>query len=277
MQEPTTLNNGRTINYGRGLFLASYRGAKEIWHTGSADGYKTFLGRYPEHGLSIAIMCNSGVGTDRIEFAHKIFDLFLPSVTEPDFDPAPAPVKDIDPNKLAGLFFNETTGEPLRIAVQKGRLRVAEGPGLEQIANDRFKRRGAMPGFMSQDEFEIHYLNNDQFELKSMEGTITKYRRAKPFSTKGDELKAFTGRYESEELKSVMVITEGKDGLELQFEHLKDRKLPLNAVDPDVFQVSRITIKFMRDKAGKIRGLSFSNPVARKMQFIRLTDVGSGR
>src|SRR5687767_9605988 len=48
MQEPTTLNNGRKINYGRGLFLESYRGAKEIWHTGSADGYKTFLGRYPE-------------------------------------------------------------------------------------------------------------------------------------------------------------------------------------------------------------------------------------
>lgn len=277
IQEPTTLNNGRKLDYGRGLFLESYRGTKEIWHGGSADGYKTWLGRYPEHGLSIAIMCNSGDGTDRIAFAHKIFELFLPSVTEPEFDPAPAPVKDIDPNKLAGLFFNETTGEPLRIAVQKGRLRVAEGPGMDQITNDRFKRRGALVGFMSQDQFEIHYLSNDQFELKSMEGKITKYRRAKPFSPKGDELKAFTGRYESDELKSVIHITEGKNGLEFKFEHRGEGNIPLNPVDPDVFQVSRVTINFIRDKAGKITGFTFSNPVARKMQFTRSTDVAGRR
>ncbi|RYG47523.1 MAG: class A beta-lactamase-related serine hydrolase, partial [Chitinophagaceae bacterium] len=213
MQEPTTLNSGRKIDYGRGLFLESYRGTKEIWHSGSADGYKTWLGRYPEHGLSIAIMCNSGDGTDRISFAHKIFDLFLPSVTTPDFDPAPAPVKDIDPNKLAGLFFNETTGESIRIAVQRDRLRIAEGPGLDQLSIDRFKRRGAMPGFMSQDEFEIHYLSDDRFELKSMEGGTTMYRRAKPFSPAGNELKAFTGRFDSDELKTAIYISEEKNGL----------------------------------------------------------------
>jgi CubicO group peptidase (beta-lactamase class C family) len=277
MHEPATLNNGRKVDYGRGLFLESYRGAKEIWHSGSADGYKTWLGRYPGHGLSIAIMCNSGDGTDRIAFAHKIFDQFLPSVTEPDFDPAPAPVKDIDPNKLAGLFFNETTGEPLRIAMQNGRLRVAEGPGLEQISNDRFKRRGAMPGFMSQDQFEIHYLSNDQFELKSMEGAITKYRRAKPFSPKGDALKAFTGQYESEELRSVIHMTEGKNGLAFKFEHRGDQNIPLNPVDPDVFQVSRVTIHFIRDKTGKLTGFTFSNPLAHKMLFTRSTKEAGGR
>jgi CubicO group peptidase (beta-lactamase class C family) len=273
MHEPTTLNSGRKVDYGRGLFLESYRGTKEIWHTGSADGYKTWLGRYPEQGLSIAIMCNSGDGTDRTAFAHKIFDLFLPSVTEKDFDPAPAPVKDIDPGKLAGLFFEETTGEPLRIAVQNGRLRVAEGPGLEQISNDRFKRRGAHPNFMSQDLFEIHYLSNDQFELKSMEGKITKYRRAKPFSPKGDELKPFTGRYESEELKSVILMVEGKNGIEMKFEHRPNQSIPLNPVDTDVFQVSRIYIYFIRDKAGKITSLLFTNPINRKMLFTRSSNV----
>jgi Beta-lactamase class C and other penicillin binding proteins len=269
MQERTTLNNGRKIDYGRGLFVDSYRGTPQIWHTGSADGYKTFLGRYPEHGLSIAIMCNSGDGTDRLDFAHKIFTLLLPSVTAQEFDPAPPPVKDIDPNKLAGLFFSETTGEPLRIAVQKGRLRVAEGPGLEQLSNNRFKRRGALPGFMSQDAFEIHYLSNDEFELKSMEGTITKYRRAQPFSPKGDALIAFTGRFESEELRSAINITEGKNGIEIQFEHMKDRRLPLTPVDTDVFQVSRIYIRFMRDTNGRVTGFQFSNPVARNIMFTR--------
>jgi CubicO group peptidase (beta-lactamase class C family) len=267
LQEPATLNNGRKLTYGHGLFLESYRGAKEIWHSGSAAGYKTWLGRYPEHGLSIAIMCNSGDGTDRIDFAHKIFELYLPEITTPDFDPAPAPVKDIDPNKLAGLFFNETTGEALRIAVQNGRLRVAEGPGLDQITNDRFKRRGSNVNFMANDEFEIHYLSNDQFEYKSMEGKITKYRRAKTFTPKEDELKAFVGRYESDELKSAIIISREKNGLELLFEHMGDRKLPLNAVDPGVFQVSRVYIKFLRDKQGKVTAMNFTNPFARNMDF----------
>ncbi len=81
VQEPTILNNGRKLNYARGLMLDTYRGTKELWHSGSAEGYKSWLGRYPELGLSIAIMCNSGDGTDRISFAHRIFDVFAPAGT----------------------------------------------------------------------------------------------------------------------------------------------------------------------------------------------------
>jgi hypothetical protein len=273
MQEPTILNNGRKLNYSHGLFLETYRGTKEIWHSGSADGYKAWLGRYPEHGLSIAIMCNSGDGTDRIEFAHRIFKLYLPGIATPEFDPAPAPVQGVDPNPLAGLFFNESTGEPLRIAVQNGRLRIAEGPGLDQVSNDRFKRRGAMPNFMSQDEFEIHYVSNDQIEYKSMEGKITKYRRAKGFAPKDEALKAFAGRYESKELASYINISVGKNGLEFGFEHRAEQNIPLNPVDPDVFQVSRVTMRFIRDKAGKVTGFTFSNPLAQNMKFERMTEM----
>jgi len=273
IQEPTILNNGRKLTYGRGLFLDSYRGTKQIWHGGSADGYKTWLGRYPEHGLSIAIMCNSGDGTDRMDFAHKIFDLYLPAVTQPDFDPAPAPVKEVDPEKLAGLFFNETTGEPLRLAAQRGRLRIAEGPGLDQVSNDRFKRRGSLVSFMANDVFEIHYLSNDQFEWKSMEGKITKYRRAKGFTPKETELKAFEGRYESEELRSVLLVEAGKNGLEFRFLHMANRKVPLTPVDPDVFQVSRVTISFLRGKQGKVEGLIFTNPAVRNIKFTKVNDA----
>lgn len=51
LHEPATLNNGRKIDYARGLVLDTYRGAQEIWHSGGSAGYGTWLGRYPEHGL----------------------------------------------------------------------------------------------------------------------------------------------------------------------------------------------------------------------------------
>jgi hypothetical protein len=122
---------------------------------------------------------------------------------------------------------------------------------------------------MANDEFEIHYLSNDRFELKSMEGKITTYRRAKGFAPKEAELKAYEGRYESPELRSVLLVSTGKNGLEFRFEHMGDRKVPLTPVDPDVFQVSRVTINFLRNKQGKVEGLDFTNPFARNMRFAK--------
>src|SRR5437868_3576442 len=47
IQEPATLSNGRKLSYARGLFLDP-RPPRVIWHSGSAEGYKSFLARFPE-------------------------------------------------------------------------------------------------------------------------------------------------------------------------------------------------------------------------------------
>lgn len=275
MQEQTVLNNGRKLNYGRGLILDTYRGTKEIWHSGSADGYKSFLGRYPEYGISIAIMCNSGDGTDRIQFAHRIFHLLTPDFAGKEFDPAPPPLEGVDPNTLAGLYFNDA-GQALRLAAQNGRLRVAEGPGLKQISKDRYQRWGASVFFMSQDEFEIQFLSTDELELKSMEGKITKYRRAKTYTPSETDLKAFAGNYESDELGSLMHIIPSKTALEGRLEHV-GKNMPLTPVAPDIFQVSRVFVRFIRDKAGKVVGFELTNPLIRNVKYSRVNDVAGRR
>jgi len=44
LQEPATLLHGRTLTgAGRGLFADTYRGAREIWYSGSAAAYKPGL------------------------------------------------------------------------------------------------------------------------------------------------------------------------------------------------------------------------------------------
>jgi CubicO group peptidase (beta-lactamase class C family) len=79
LQEPARLNNGRTLGYARGLFLDTNRGGRVVWHTGSAAGYKSLLSRFPEQGLSVAVLCNAGEMADRTMFARRIFDLFVPA------------------------------------------------------------------------------------------------------------------------------------------------------------------------------------------------------
>ncbi|HEX5735059.1 MAG TPA: serine hydrolase [Blastocatellia bacterium] len=279
LHEPAKLNNGRKVGYSRGLFFETYRGAREVWHTGSADAYKSWLSRYPEHGLSIAIMCNSGDDTDRVASARRIFDLYvpaagaqgsgntLPPIAAEGVDPA-----GLDLNSRAGLYFTEAAGEPLRLAVDRGRLRVAGGPALVAQSKDRFRRWGASVQFMSQDEFEVNFLSPDEFELKSMEGKTTRYRRAKPYTPAADDLKAFAGRYESTEIGTVLQIEPKGEGLLMRLEHTPARSLELKPVERDTFQISRMTVRFIRDKAGKVVALDYSNPIVRNIKFTRLSD-----
>jgi Domain of unknown function (DUF3471) len=177
-------------------------------------------------------------------------------------------VAGLDLNSRAGLFFSEGTGEPLRLVVDRGRLRVANRPALVATARDRFTRWGADLDFMS-DEFEVQFLSQSQFELKSMEGKTIRYRRAQPYAPTADDLKAFEGQYESTEIGAVFQIEPKGDGLLVHLEHTPSRRLELKPVNRDTFQISRVTVRFHRDKSGKVVALDYSNSLIRNVKFTR--------
>ena len=78
LQEPARLNNGRVLGYGRGLFLDTNESGTVQWHSGGSAGYGTFLARFPEHGLSVATMCNAGDLATGGAYVRRIFGLFVP-------------------------------------------------------------------------------------------------------------------------------------------------------------------------------------------------------
>jgi hypothetical protein len=172
----------------------------------------------------------------------------------------------------AGLFFNQSTGEPLRLAANNGRLGIAGGPTLVTVTRDRFRNPRGSLSFMSQDEFELHFQSDDQFELKSMEGQTTRYRRAQPYAPTADDLKAFAGRYESDELRAVIELALGTAGLTGRLNDVPAPGFPFRPVGRDTFQFGRITMRFLRDNAGKVVALDFSNPVLRSIRFTRVSD-----
>ncbi|MBA3949763.1 MAG: serine hydrolase, partial [Acidobacteria bacterium] len=88
LQEPARLSNGRKLGYARGLHLDINRAGNVIWHTGGSAGYRSVLARFPESGLSVAIMCNSGEGADsRTAFVRRIFDIFVPASATVNAEP----------------------------------------------------------------------------------------------------------------------------------------------------------------------------------------------
>jgi len=216
--------------------------------------------------------------------AHRIIDLFVPATGAQGAENNPPPiaadgvdVAGLALNSKAGLYFSAVPSEPLRLVVDRGRLRVAGGPALVAQSKDVFRRWGAAVEFMSQDEFEVNFLSPDEFELKSMEGKPTRYRRAQPYAPTADDLKAFAGRYESTEIGTVFQIEPKGDGLQVRLEHTPSRSLELKPVARDTFQLSRMTVRFQRDKDGKVVALDYSNLLIRNIKFTRLSDPTSRR
>ena len=273
LQEPARLNNGRKLTYARGLNVNTYSVGTLVSHSGGAAGYSAWLGRLPVQGLSIAVLCNADVAS-ATALAHRVADQFLPAAGAETAEPAAVAegVTGLDLSGKAGLFFSEGAGEPLRLIVNDGRLGIVGGPVLVPVTTDRFRNPRGDLFFLSQDEFELRFLSQDRFELKSMEGKTTRYRRARPYSPTTADLRAFAGRYESDEIGSVLQIVPGNDGLVMRLELSPDRALGFRPVDPDVFQAGGMMVRFHRDKAGQVIAFDYSNPVVRSIKFTRVSD-----
>ncbi len=55
---PVRLNDGATYPYGFGWSIFNQRGHLRISHTGSWQGFKTVIARYPESGLTVIVLAN---------------------------------------------------------------------------------------------------------------------------------------------------------------------------------------------------------------------------
>jgi len=80
MQQPGRLNSGATVDYGFGLGLDTYRGLKNVYHTGSWAG-DCAMTWFPERRLGVAVFANAP-GTNPERIAYDIANIYLDH-TEP--------------------------------------------------------------------------------------------------------------------------------------------------------------------------------------------------
>jgi hypothetical protein len=276
LHEPARLNNGRKLDYGRGIILNTNYAGPFFMHGGGAAAYRSILARFPSRGMSIAVLCNAGEASDdRDAFAARIFDMYnAPGGIRPATAPIPAtengtPIEGLDIASKAGLFFNEQTGRPLRLGAANGRLVVAGGGPLIAVTKDRFRIARPTTDLMSGDAFELRFLSADELEYRSMEGQTTRYRRGQPGSMTAVDLQAYAGHYTSLELRAFFDVTPSGKGLMIRLNDPPDPGLEFTPVDRDTFQRGMITIRFVRDQAGAITGVDMNNPVLRRVTFAR--------
>ena len=271
LHEPARLRNGRTLRYTRGLMIDATPDGTVISHSGGAAGFSTWMGRVPEHNLAVVVACNFDP-VSATELGGELAELYLPPVDPKNKRPELVAAEGVDVTGRAGLFFDETTGEPLRLVVSRGRLQVAGGPPLVAIAADRFRNPRGHLFFRSQDEFEMRWTSADRFEIKSMEGELSRFRRAQPWKPSAADLQAFSRRYRSDDLAASFELIPANGGLTLRSEDAPEKSVELEPVDRDTFMRSMMVVRFTRDDEGKVTGFVYGNPVAKNLPFTRVGD-----
>lgn len=273
LQEPAMLRNGRRLTYARGLIVNAENGHRMVSHSGAAAGYSTWLGRFPEHGLSVVVLGNFEP-LSATSLAHRVAALFLPpaatqSAAEPDA------TVDLEAASRAGLYFDEKTQEPLRLMARNGGLSIAAGPPLLAVGEGTYRPERPMLFFRSEDAFVLTFRSTDSFELKSMEGEVARFRRAMAPETTAAGLEPLGGRYACEDLGVVWEVVPGAKGLMLRFEHAPAKKLQVEPVAADTFMMQMMMVRFRRDANGAVLGFDYSNPGVRRLPFTRIGDLES--
>lgn len=138
MQEPGRLAGGRAGPYALGLEVGTRNGTRAVSHAGATGGYHSFLGRYPEHGLSVALLCNAGsINTE--ETGPRLADLFLPAPP-----PAAAPARAAAALSAAqaaaplGLYRNARTAMPAMVEARPGGFSINGGAPYTALSPTRF-------------------------------------------------------------------------------------------------------------------------------------------
>jgi len=165
LQQPGTLNSGKTLDYAKGLFVEDFRGLRAIRHGGSWGDYRAELLRFPGQHFSVVCLCNRS-DSDPEKRADKIAELFLAplmnggEVNKDDLEIKNRPAALADGlQKYPGDYFSSELGATYRFEPAEGKLKFAA-----ILAG----RCGAPRSFDSQDKI-FTYVGHGEFEIAGSE------------------------------------------------------------------------------------------------------------
>jgi hypothetical protein len=235
-----------------------------VSHDGATAGYRAFLARYPEQGLSVAVLCNAGEA-DPNDLGHRTVDLFLAGRTKPE-PPAPAAAA-LAPEVLAaraGLYRNLRTGDPLRLAVAGDRLRSSGGRELVPLSASLFH-------ITSDLQVAIDAGPDGRptaLRLLYGNGDIVPFEPVAESTPTAEQLAEYAGEYTSDEAEATyrVVLENGKLFLRARPDHSQE----LTPNYADAFRSEHgWLVRFRRGADGKPSELSIGLSRVRDLRFAR--------
>jgi CubicO group peptidase (beta-lactamase class C family) len=266
LQTRGVLNDGFVNEYAQGLTVSDYRGVREVSHGGSTAGYQTFLGRWPDERLSVAVLCNT-TGGNPGGYAHQIADMFLAGKLKdvPRVKPADVPMEPFA--ALSGVYREKVTDSVTRVTYDEkakavrwgGAAVVPTGPGVLSSENGSrtFTIETPAAGSSPRIVEKADELNRPLV-----------WEREPAFAPAPQQLLVYTGDYVCEELGG-LVYTFYVDGDVLKMRARPVQRETLRPLYPDGFVMGGSTVRFTRDGAGRVEGLRISAGRVRNLRFAK--------
>ena len=262
MTRPMTLTSGRSIQYALGLVVSSYRGTREISHSGSTAGYSTFLARYPEQdNLSIAVMCNAA-GANATAYTHAIVDGMTPALpTAPPLDSVKVDAAMMA--KLRGYYRDTRTNTTVQLDTAKGQLLRVGGAVLIPLRDGTYAMGTARVRFTTATTGAPSAMHQPTADGDTVTYTFMADRAWTPTVA---ELTALAGRYRSEEIGVTFTVAVAASGSTLTLSPRVGVVDTLTATYRDAFAMSGGSAWFTRDAKGRVTALHFGS--ARAWDFV---------
>jgi CubicO group peptidase (beta-lactamase class C family) len=260
------LTDGREIEYAGGLFIGTYKDLPEVSHGGATAGYRAFLARYPEQGVSVAVLCNVAEANPE-DLGRRTVDLFLPAAAMKPEPPAPQGIA-LAPEALAAkaiLYRDQSTGQPWRLALVDGRLKTPGGRTLVPLSESLF--------YAGSDGVKAEITAGPDGRTKLLRvlrpsGEVTVYEPVTEAALTPEQLAGYAGEYTSDEANVIYRVTVEEGALVLRAK--PDISFPLKPVYTDAFQAENgALVRFYRGAGGKITEMSLGIPRVRDLRFVR--------
>jgi CubicO group peptidase (beta-lactamase class C family) len=200
LQETAKLNDGKKLNYAKGIVVSDYRGLRTVSHGGSWGGYRAQLMRFPDQHFSVATLCNLG-SADPTRRASQVADVYLNSVMKPKTvksaeedderkkEAATIPLTKEQLSAFAGDYWSEEMGVSYRLAVRDGALKVVAVmdrigiPRANNFAKEEFRPTGVDVFTVGEDGMTVKFKHDgdtpSEFELDAGRSTGIVFRRVK--------------------------------------------------------------------------------------------------
>ncbi len=254
------LNDGRKITYALGLDVGTYKGLKEVSHSGGTAGYQTFLARYPERKLSVAVLCN-GFPPSSGDVVHSIVDEILGPFPDGPKPPEGISVPEDQLKKYVGIWRNEKTRNANRLSVDKGELKL-NGTSLRPMADGSFMLGSSRVTFVTDKDGRptVAEINND--------GATTRLTTQQEWTPTASELSAFAGDWYSEEAGATFKFA--IDGDKAFIKQRPTTTFPLRPLYKDHFGAQGFIVWFSYDGSGKVDKLHVGGSRLRDIVFERV-------
>ena len=262
------LTNGQSISYAAGLFLGTYRGQPYVSHTGATSGYRAYAVRYPDAGVSVAVLCNAG-DADPEAMGDSVAGAVL--TFGPRTTPA-APVRvDAAASALtdkAGLYRNLRDMRAQRLRITAGKLETENGNELVPVDPTGLTFQAARGGtrLLFKRRRDGHY----DLRIVSTASDTVPADWVADADTGRAALGAYAGVFESPEAETTMRIAVDSTGA------LTVARVPgpggpwrLRPLYRDGFGIPPGVLVFTRDARGRVSGFRFTTGRVRNLKFER--------